>query len=54
MKMRLRIDPDRIFGRGGSVLTATLGEAGEGWGTEHSAEDMVNARRVREEVLGGK
>ena len=49
MKMRFRICPDRIFGRGGCIPTEILGGEGEEWGEGYSAEDMARTRR-----MGGK
>jgi hypothetical protein len=44
VKTLFEIPPDRIFGRGGSMPIATLGDAGEGWREGCSVRDMVKAR----------
>jgi hypothetical protein len=46
VKTRFQIRPDRIFGRGGRMLVATLGDAGKGWGKGSSVGAMVKARKL--------
>ena len=56
MKTRFEIRLEQIFGRGGSMPIARLGEAGEGRVEGCSVGDMVKAERMvwGEYRLGGK
>jgi len=47
VKTRLQIRPERISGRGGSMLIRMLGDEGKERGEGSSVGDMVKARRTQ-------